>query len=161
MRTSKFGREMITKLEGFMLRPYRDPVGYWTIGVGHLFTKSELSSGKVLIGGKNVVWREGITEEQVDDLLSQDLARFEDAVRKVEVPLTQNQFDALVSFAFNVGTGAFARSTLLSKLNQGHYDQVPAQLRRWVFAGGRVLKGLVKRRETEVAMWNGTYVTGG
>jgi lysozyme len=68
--------------------------------------------------------------------------------------LNQNQFDALVSFAFNVGDGAFRSSTLLRLLNQGQYDQVPAQLRRWNMDNGHVVQGLINRRNKEIALWN-------
>lgn len=72
----------------------------------------------------------------------------------MEVPLTQQQFDALVSFAFNVGNGAFCDSTLLKRLNAGQYDAVPAQLNRWVKAGGKTLEGLVTRRAAEGALFS-------
>jgi lysozyme len=72
----------------------------------------------------------------------------------VTVPLNQNQFDALVSFSFNVGDNAFRGSTLLKLLNQGQYDQVPAQLRRWVRDNGHVVQGLINRREKEIVLWN-------
>ena len=86
--------------------------------------------------------------------MAQDLERFEAAVNDgVQVALNQNQFDALVSFAFNVGRQGFKSSTLLKKLNQGLYDEVPAQLRRWNKTGGNVIQGLVNRREKEIALW--------
>lgn len=102
-----------------------------------------------------------ITEEEAEQLLKDDLDRFERVVQdKVTVPLTDNQFAALVSFAFNVGTGAFQRSTLLRKLNAGGYDAVPEQLARWVHAGGRRLQGLANRRAAEAGLWaRGAYVS--
>ncbi|TAN46831.1 MAG: hypothetical protein EPN21_19290 [Methylococcaceae bacterium] len=88
----------------------------------------------------------GLTAGQADILLCQDLAPAEDAVNgAVTVSLTQNQFDALVSFTFNVGKGAFLGSTLLKLLNQGQYGQVPVQLERWNRSGGQVVQGLVNR----------------
>jgi lysozyme len=88
-------------------------------------------------------------------LLGQDLEGAERTVNEaVTVPLNQNQFDALVSFTFNVGNGAFRGSTLLKLLNQRQYDQVPTQLRRWVMDNGHVVQGLVNRREKEIALWN-------
>lgn len=84
------------------------------------------------------------------------MQRFEDAVNEsVTVTLSQNQFDTLVSFSFNVGRGAFQNSTLLKKLNHGMYDEVPIQLKRWVFAGGQRVRGLEVRRENEIKLWNG------
>ena len=72
----------------------------------------------------------------------------------VKVPLNQNQFDALVSFVFNVGNNAFRDSTLVKVLNAGHFDQVPTQLRRWIRDNGKIVKGLINRREKEIALWN-------
>lgn len=156
MRVSRTGRQLITALEGVRFCAYKDQIGLLTIGVGHLLTKSELSSGKIHLNGVAVQWGHGLTPEQVDELLAQDLMRFEAAVAQgVKVDLHQNQFDALVSFAFNVGEGAFRNSTLLKMLNRGEYAAVPAQMRRWVYAGGRKLKGLAKRREQEIKMWSG------
>ena len=132
--------------------------GLKTIGVGHLLTQDELSSGKITIGETVVRYAGGITEQQVYDLLGQDLARFDQTVNdKVTVLLKQFQFDALVSFSLNVGAGAFSSSTLLKVLNQGNYDEVPAQLRRWVFSGGNKVQGLVNRRENEVKLWEGGF----
>jgi len=92
--------------------------------------------------------------ENVNDLLSQDLERFEKCVNSaVTVAFAQHQFDALVSFAFNVGTTAFRSSTLVRVLNDGHYDKVPGQMRRWNKAGGKVVKGLINRREKEIKHW--------
>jgi len=88
--------------------------------------------------------------------LSQDVRPAEQTVNNgVKVALNQNQFDALVSFTFNVGGASFNGSTLLKVLNQGQYAQVPDQLRRWNKAGGKVVQGLVNRRENEVKLWNG------
>lgn len=108
-----------------------------------------------MIGGLTVVYRKGLTEQQCWDLLDQDLEPAEKSVNEaVTVPLNQNQFDALVSFAFNVGDGAFRSSTLLKLLNQGRYDDVPTQLRRWIRDNGHVVQGLVNRREKEITLWN-------
>lgn len=155
---SRDGLRHLVRSEGSRSKMYRDIAGYKTIGVGHLLTQSELSSGKIIINGQSVKWSAGLTEAQILDLLDQDVGRFEDAVRKnVTVPLKQHQFDTLVSFSFNVGTGAFRKSTLLKVLNAKKYDQVPSQLMRWNRAGGRVVRGLTKRREREVELWNGKY----
>lgn len=117
--------------------PYRDPAGFWTIGWGHLIKPGEQ-------------FDEPLTEEQADDLLRADVA---DAVRGVErfvrVPLTDNQFGALVSFTFNVGAGNLQKSTLLRLLNRGAYHAAADQFVRWNRAGGKVYRGLTLRREME------------
>lgn len=154
MKTSDHGKEKITAWEGFEPRVYSDAGGKLTIGVGHLLTPSELSSGKIWIDRQPVRYAEGLSEPQILDLLGQDLEGAEAAVNNgVEVELSQNQFDTLVSFCFNVGVGAFRSSTLLRLLNQGQYGDVPAQLRRWVHCRGKVVQGLVRRREHEIALW--------
>jgi len=133
---------------------YRDSAGLPTIGVGHLLTKSELSSGKISLPSGAVDWHVGLTDEQVVELFSHDLGTVEKVISTyVKVPLTQSQFDSLASFTFNVGTPALRTSTLLKKLNAGQYDQVPEQMRRWVYSAGLINPGLIKRREREVALW--------
>jgi lysozyme len=156
MTMSEEGKRKLAEWEGMRLTVYKDVAGFPTIGVGHLLTKDERSSGKIFINGEAVRYAGGLTEQQALDLLAQELTVFEEAVSKaVTVPLTQNQFDALVSFSYNVGLNAFKNSTLLKLLNQGKYAEVPAQLRRWIYAGGKKCKGLVNRREKEVEMWEG------
>ena len=101
------------------------------------------------------VRRDGRADQQALDLLSQDVNPAENTVNtNVKVPLNQNQFDALVSFTFNVGGGAFKGSTLLKVLNQKQYTQVPTQLLRWTRAGGKVVQGLLNRRQNEIKLWN-------
>lgn len=135
MRTSAVGINLIKRWEGFRSKAYLCPANVWTIGYGHTKTAK---AGQV------------ISELQAKSLLIRDLAEYEQAVNElVTVPLTQNQFDALVSFAFNVGTGAFSRSTLLRVLNRGEYEKVASQFGRWVNGGGRKLPGLVNRRREE------------
>lgn len=142
MALSEAGRKALTRLEGCRLLAYRDVGGVLTIGVGH--------TGPDVYAGKR------ITLEEAEVLLAQDVEIFERAVNaNVTVPLTQQQFDALVIFVFNVGIGAFSRSTLVRLLNAGDYDAVPAQLRRWNRVGGVVVQGLVHRREAEIKIWNG------
>jgi lysozyme len=97
-----------------------------------------------------------VDEDEALDLLRKDVAVAERAVlRLINVPLTQGQFDALVSFTFNLGSGALQRSTLRRKVNREEHDDVPAEFMKWVWAGGRKLKGLVKRRKAEVAFYRG------
>lgn len=156
MKISERGKKLIERLEGSELVMYLDAGGLPTIGVGHLLSKSELMSGKLRILGKVVRWHEGLTEQQCLDLLDQDLDLAELAVTAhVRATLAQHQFDALVSWVFNVGVGSLRDSTLLKLLNAGRYDQVPAQLRRWNKCASKVKKGLVNRREAEIAMWEG------
>jgi lysozyme len=156
MNMSPHGLDLLEQWEGSESKAYKDSAGLLTIGVGHLLTKSELSSGKITIKGVPVKYADGLTQQQITDLLAQDVQPAENAVNNgVKVKLNQNQFDALVSFTFNVGTGAFNSSTLLKLLNQGQYDQVPTQLLRWTRAGGQVVQGLVNRRNNEIKLWNG------
>ena len=156
MQTSEHGLQLLKQWEGFKLQLYKDSAGLPTIGVGHLLKKDELASGRIVISGVPVEFGDGLGEEQVTSLLQQDLQPAEDTVNSgVKVVLDQNQFDALVSFTFNSGAQAFADSTLLKMLNQGSYDAVPDQLRRWVRAGGKIVQGLVNRRENEIKLWLG------
>lgn len=165
LKMSQAGIDHINIVEGRRLdkntgrhKMYKDVAGLPTIGYGHLLTRSELTSGKIIIDGKSVRWMDGLTESLADELLDQDLDRFEDAVNEfVEVDLTQCEFEALVSFSFNVGRGAFVNSTLLKRVNEGDFDDVPNQFRRWVYASGKKVKGLINRREIEIALWNGEY----
>ena len=133
------GVRLVQEFEGCKLEAYPDPgTGGepWTIGFG--------STGPDI--GPGTVW----TQEEADARFVDDLTKFGDGVdRLVRVPLTDNQFAALVSFAYNVGLGALAGSTLLRKLNAGDYQGAADQLPRWNKAGGRVLPGLVRRRAAE------------
>lgn len=139
MQISKAGLDLIKQFEGLYLKAYRCPAGVPTIGYGHT---------------AGVAMGQTITQQQADDYLRRDVRQFERAVeRLVKVPLTQGQFDALVSFAFNLGEGALAQSTLLRLLNAGDYAGAAAQFDRWNKAGGRVLPGLVRRRAAERALF--------
>lgn len=160
MRISQKGVEALMDMEGISLASYHDVAGLETIGVGHLLTKPERESSFVVIRDELVNWKDGLTREQVGHLLEQDLRDTEAAVNGlVTVQLTENQFDALVCFCFNVGNNAFKASTLLKRLNQGQYEAVPAQMRQWVYitkGGAKVVsKGLAVRREKEIALWKG------
>lgn len=116
---------------------YRDPVGNWTIGWGHLIKRGES-------------FNEPMSRADADALLQEDLSDFEECVeRKVDVPLSDNQFGALVSFAFNLGCGNLGDSTLLKKLNNGDYDGAADEFQRWVYAGGQKFNGLIRRRKME------------
>ena len=146
MKTSQAGVDLIKQFEGQRLTAYKCPAGIWTIGYGHTSAA----------GAPEVQPGMTITYQEANAILVRDLGKYEDAVdRLVKVPLTQNQFDALVSFTYNVGEGALAKSTLLKKLNAGQYDAVPAELMKWTKGGGKELPGLVRRRRAECAMWRG------
>jgi len=144
MKTSPKGIALIKSAEGLRLKAYPDPgTGGlpWTIGYGS-------TSGVT----RNMV----ITEAQAEQMLAADLVRFERIVeRLVRVPVDQGQFDALVSFTYNVGEGNFTKSTLLRKLNAGDTAGAAEQFSRWVHAGGKVLPGLVKRRAAERGLFLG------
>lgn len=142
MNLSWVGLSKLKIREALRLEAYQDDAGVWTIGYGHTKTAKE---GMV------------VTEYEAEILLRRDLKRFVEAVNKVKVYLSQNQFDTLVSFAFNVGVGAFKSSTLLEELNEGNYHNVPDELMRWnkVTVNGQKRKsaGLVYRRVAECAQW--------
>lgn len=154
-RMSKAGIDVLIRWEGLELETYKDVAGYDTIGVGHLLKKSELYSGKVhLFDGSVIDIRHPITREQAIRILRDDLKRFRNAVNsRVKVAINQHQFDALVMFCFNVGVGAFEKSTLLKRLNAKRYSDVPNEFRKWTRSGGRVIRGLINRREAEVKLW--------
>ena len=141
MKISQAGLDLIKRFEGCKLEAYRDAVGIWTIGYGHT--------------GPNVHDGLKITQAQADAILAQDVSRFASGVAaNVNVALTQSEFDALVSFAFNVGLGAFRSSTLLKLLNDNADRTVVAsQFLRWNKAGSKVLDGLTKRRNAEKALF--------
>ena len=129
------------------LVPYNDPVGFATIAIGHLIAKRRVNDADRAQWGR-------LTEAQAYDLFRSDARRFIDTVAAaVKVPLTQNQFDALVSFSFNVGEGAFRQSTLLKKLNASDYKGAAAEFAKWNKGGGRVLAGLVRRRKEEAELF--------
>lgn len=160
MRLSERGLARLAILEGFRGKVYRDVAGFPTIGHGHLLTRAELLTGKIRIGHDYVSIRDGqaLTQAQALRLLAQDVEWAEQAVRDwVSRPLMPWQFDCLVVFVINVGEPAFARSTLVKRINAGDLDAVPAQLRRWIYAGGKPVKGLVNRREAEIRIWGGHY----
>lgn len=145
LRTSKNGRKEITRHEGEVLKVYLDPVGLPTAGVGHLLTAAEKKIYKV--GQK-------ITKAQSQEWLNNDLQRFEKCINEaVEVPINQNQFDALVSLAFNIGEKAFEGSSVLRHLNAGRYEKAADAFLLWnkgtVGKKKVVLPGLKRRREEE------------
>lgn len=139
MHISDAGLALIKRFEGFSATPYVCPGGYLTIGYGHIRTAESFAR---------------ISKEEGEQLLREDVRDAEGAVRRlIRAPLRQAQFDALVSFTFNLGAGALQRSSLRQVINRSQHHEVPKQLRRWVFAGGRKLPGLLRRREAEVVLY--------
>lgn len=130
-----------------LYEPYYDPVGFPTIGYGHLLSREPWSPLDR--------WS-AITDEEAETLLDRDMARAGRAVlRLIEVPLTDGQFAALTDFTFNVGAGNLELSTLRRVINRADYPEAPNQFRRWIFARGVKLPGLVRRREDEIGLWLG------
>ena len=153
---SEEGLEDIAGKEGFVAFVYLDgeepgvaikdrKTGRPTVGFGHLLTEAEIAQKQ---------WATGITRDAAKDLFRRDLSRFEsDINERVTVRLNQNQYDALVSLVFNIGTGAFSRSTLLKKLNAGDFAGAAEQFGVWRVANGKVDKRLVKRRAEEASLF--------
>jgi len=154
MQLSEKGLRLIAAFEGCKLRMYNDPVGYCTIGYGHLIHK-----GKVGTAPKaEAPYAAGLTQEQAIELLRKDAAVQEAAVNScIRVPLKQNQFDALVSLCFNIGTGGLKASSLIRYINSGgnNPNEITKLFGLWNRAGGAVHPGLVGRRKTEALVYNG------
>ena len=152
MNISNKGIELIKQFEGCRLNAYQDSVGVWTIGYGHT---------------EGVTEGMEISEHQAEIMLGSDLVKYANYINEyVTVSLNPNQFDALTSWVYNLGPGNLKSSTMLKVLNEGNYDDVPFQIKRWNKAGGKVLKGLVRRREAEAELfatgddWIGTPFEG-
>jgi len=144
MKTGQAGIELIKRFEGWRSRAYRDAVGVWTIGYGHT----------AKAGAPRPVQGMTITKTQGEAILRTDLVKYERAVNNaVKVDLNQNQFDALVSFCYNVGPGNLRKSSVLKRVNDHRFNEVPARLMLWNKAGGRVLRGLTRRRKDEGALF--------
>ena len=135
------GLELIELFEGFSSEPYQDVAGIWTIGFGSIYGAD----------GKRVTQdHQSISKADASKLMERDIKRTEDTLaRLITVDVTLNQFSALCSFAYNVGTGAFQRSTARMKLNRQDYQGCADELLRWKYAGKRVIPGLLRRREAE------------
>ena len=139
MNISVEGTSLIKKFEGCELEAYQDSVGVWTIGYGHT---------------KDVKQGDKINQDEAEHLLEEEMPEYEGYVNDmVEVSLEQCQFDALVSWVYNLGPTNLSSSTLLKVLNEGDYDEVPFQIKRWNKAGGKVLEGLTRRREAEALLF--------
>lgn len=140
MDLNKDTLNLIKSFEGWRSKAYKDAVGVWTIGYGHTSMAGEpkVKAGMV------------ISEAEGEAILARDLQKYAKAVQDaVKVPLNANQFGALTSWCYNVGPGNVRKSTLVKKLNRGDYASVPSEMAKWNKAGGRVLRGLVRRREAE------------
>lgn len=139
MTTDNEGFQLIQKYEGLKLEAYKCPAGVWTIGYGHT---------------KGVKEGDRITKEDAKNLLREDLKIYEEAVNGlVKVPLNQAQFDALVSFCYNLGVASLSNSTLLRLLNEGKYMEASQEFLKWNKAKGKVLEGLTRRRKEECELF--------
>jgi len=157
MKTSAAAIKMVKHHEGVRTRPYRCPALLWSVGVGHVIDLSHIAvkyeerrSLPIPAG-----WDRTLTMDEVDAILAQDLARFERGVARL-CPASvnhQGQFDALVSFAFNVGLGNLQRSSIRMRYNRGDIEGAADAFLMWTKAAGKVLPGLVKRRNDERSMF--------
>jgi lysozyme len=134
--------------EGVRNKPYQCPAKLWTVGIGHL-----IGDGKTLPAS----WNRTFTNEEIDGILKSDLSRFELGVSKMlpNVQLKQHEFDALVSFCFNLGLGCFQRSTIRQALLRGDKEQAMESLMKYCRAGGKILRGLENRRKDERRLFEG------
>ena len=148
--------EMIKHHEGVRVKPYQCPALIWTVGVGHVIDQSHI---KVKLEERKALpipdgWNRTLSMGEVDEMLAKDLGSFEAGVRRLcPDGLTPGRLGAMTSFAFNVGLGNLQRSTLRMKHNRGDYDGAAEAFLDWTKAGGKVLKGLVTRRNDERALY--------
>ena len=139
VKISEKGLELLKHYEGCELTAYRCSADVLTIGYGHT---------------KGVTEDMVITQEEADQMLQDEMPEYEGYINdKVTVELNQDQFDAMVCWVYNLGSGNLSSSTLLKVLNDGDYDGVPEQMKRWNKAGGKVLNGLIKRRDSEAKLF--------
>jgi lysozyme len=140
MKISNIGIDLIKQFEGCETEAYKCPAGVWTIGYGHI---------------KGVQEGDVITETQAHEMLVEELKEYESYIlNAVEVDLNQNQFDAMVSWVYNLGPTNLKSSTLLQELNSKNYNAAAQEITKWNKAGGKVLTGLVRRREAEASLFN-------
>ena len=156
MKVSDNALKTIMHHEGVRIKPYRCPARLWTVGVGHVIDPNH---AKVPFEERNLLpipdgWNRKLSMDEVNAILAADLQRFERGVlRYCPNGITQGRFDALVSFAFNVGLGTLQRSTLRQKHNRGDYDGAADEFLKYSMAAGKVLKGLLNRRKDERSMY--------
>jgi lysozyme len=144
MKMTVEGLRLIREFEGFRSKAYRDAVGVWTIGYGHTS----------MAGAPQVSAGMTITREEAEKILERDVEQFSKGVSQLlTVAISDQQFSALVSFAYNVGLGNFKKSSVLLAVNGRDFQRVPQRLNLWVKAGGRVLPGLIRRRAAEGALF--------
>lgn len=146
MRLGSKGLELIKSFEGFYSKPYLDPIGIPTIGYGATYYPNKK---KVTMKDKP------LTEKEASDLLKEMMVTYENDVKRlVKRELNQNQFDALVSFTYNLGSANLGKSTLLKKINANPYDKtIKDEFLKWNKAGGKVLNGLTRRRNAEAELY--------
>ena len=157
MKVSAAAIKTIKCHEGVKTRPYRCPALLWTVGVGHVIDPSHIAVKYEERRNLPIPdgWDRSLAMDEVDAILAQDLAKFERGVARLCPAALGNQgiFDALVSFSFNVGLGNLQRSGLRMKTNRGEFQDAAEEFMKWTKAAGRVLPGLVKRRQDERAMY--------
>jgi lysozyme len=148
VKASKEAIKLIRHHEGVRNKPYQCPAKLWTVGIGHL-----IGDGKTLPAS----WNRTFTNEEIDGILKSDLSRFELGISKMlpNVQLKQHEFDALVSFCFNLGLGCFQRSTIRQALLRGDKEQAMESLIKYCRAGGKILRGLENRRKDERRLFEG------
>lgn len=140
-KINQLGLAIVKRYEGMSRHAYKCPAGYWTIGYGHRVKPSER-------------FNEPLTDKSMDQLLESDLSEACKAVQSlIKVPVLDNQFSALVSFTFNLGSGCLQRSVLRARLNRGEYKEAGQAFMLYVRASGRVLKGLLNRRHDEMMLF--------
>jgi len=166
VKLSKAGEDLMHKYEGFRSRPYLCPAHIWTIGYGHVLYQDQIRLPVIRVEGKNTpmirkemplkpednrVW----TKAEIDKLFRDDVGAFERGVLRLVPGVVgrQGSFDALVSISFNFGLGNLQRSTIRMKANRGDWEGAADAFRAWTKGGGKVLPGLVKRREAEIALF--------
>lgn len=165
MKVSKELLEMLKHHEGVRYKPYQCPAKLWTIGVGHVMYTDQAKIPSTPEGmARRKAWplrpedNRQWSKEEVDRILAKDVERFERGVeRLITVRLAQHEFDAILSFAFNLGLGTLQRSTLRQALNRGDKEAAMESLLKYNKAGGKVLKGLDNRRKDEAAMFKGLH----
>ena len=166
MKTSDLGLDLMHKFEGFRSRPYLCPAHIWTIGYGHVLYQEQIRLPVVRVEGKNIPMirkempmraedNRAFTKAEIDELFRIDVETFERGVLRLVPGVVgrQGAFDALVSISFNFGLGNLQRSTIRMRANRGDWEGAAAAFRMWVKGGGKVLPGLVRRREAEIALF--------
>ena len=166
MKLSKAGEDLMHRFEGFRNKPYLCPAHIWTIGYGHVLYQEQIRLPVVRVEGKNIPMirkempmraedNRAFTKTEIDELFRTDVGTFERGVLRLVPGVVgrQGSFDALVSISFNFGLGNLQRSTIRMKANRGDWEGAADAFRVWTKGGGKVLPGLVKRREAEIALF--------